>query len=137
MKCGKLSSLIADLSDFGQKVPEVGHAIEVTERDILSAAKEIRAAKAKTSHAERIAHISDIAKHKTLGTERRFPIGQFFSGRPGVLLSSWFEVDKLSRELSRAVKAVEALKNPLSFPTRARDALRLSKLKLNCGYGTE
>ena len=45
------------------------------ERDILSAAKDIRAEKAKTSRAERVDRIAEISKgNAILGLERRYPI---------------------------------------------------------------
>jgi len=55
--------------------PNGSPTIEVTEKDILDAAKEIRAEKAKTSREERIENIAEISKGNTdLGTAQRYPI---------------------------------------------------------------
>jgi predicted DNA-binding protein YlxM (UPF0122 family) len=69
------STIHDDLSETGQKPSESGQALEVSESDILSAAKDIRAEKAKVSHRERTDKIADISRgNSSLGTTQRYPI---------------------------------------------------------------
>jgi len=56
-------------------VAENATNVEVSEKDILDAAKGIRAEKAKTSRAERVENIAEISKGNAgLNTDRRYPI---------------------------------------------------------------